>query len=214
MRFDTMADARAAGYVEARGWHHDYMGLRLYARDASGSRASGERYELVVGAHADPSWSVDSPGDGYPPGWEGHPLQSRTFGQSVAVNISDVLNNMRQPGAYVVMLAPQTIAAAVEAFREQADLFYRENAAAAEWEARRQEIVQRPGARLARIGNALYGPRWQSDLARDLGVADRTVRAWVAGDRRPAPGVWIDLERLVRERRGALDALLQPAVPH
>src|SRR5690606_6365951 len=70
-----------------------------------------------------------------------------------------------------------------------------------------------PG-KLSRIGNALYGPRWQSDLARDLGVADRTVRAWVAGDRRPAPGVWIDLERLVRERRGALDALLQPAVPH
>lgn len=30
----------------------------------------------------------------------------------------------------------------------------------------------------------------------------------------PAPGVWIDLERLVRERRGELDALLQPAVPH
>lgn len=30
-------------------------------------------------------------------------------------------------------------------------------------------------------GEALYGPRWQSDLARDLHVADRTMRRWLAG---------------------------------
>lgn len=30
-------------------------------------------------------------------------------------------------------------------------------------------------------GEALYGPRWQSALARDLGVTDRTVRRWAAG---------------------------------
>ena len=35
---------------------------------------------------------------------------------------------------------------------------------------------------LRQVGELLYGPRWQSDLARDLGVAGRTVRRWVAGD--------------------------------
>lgn len=56
-------------------------------------------------------------------------------------------------------------------------------------------------------GEALYGPRWQSDLARDLGVSDRTVRRWVAGDD-PPPGVYIDLLRLVVERQVALDDLV------
>lgn len=50
------------------------------------------------------------------------------------------------------------------------------------------------------VGEALYGPRWQSDLARDLGVNDRTVRRWAAGDDAPRPGVYDDLARLVRER--------------
>ena len=35
---------------------------------------------------------------------------------------------------------------------------------------------------LAEIGEALYGERWQTALAHELGVADRTVRRWVAGD--------------------------------
>jgi len=37
-----------------------------------------------------------------------------------------------------------------------------------------------------RVGAALYGPRWQSELARDLGVSDRTVRRWAAGEQ-PIP---------------------------
>ncbi len=57
---------------------------------------------------------------------------------------------------------------------------------------------------LQSAGEALYGPRWQSDLARDLGVSDRTVRRWVAGDD-PPPGVYIDLLRLVVERQVELD---------
>lgn len=35
---------------------------------------------------------------------------------------------------------------------------------------------------LCKAGEALYGARWQSDLARDLGVADRTMRRWAAGE--------------------------------
>ena len=59
---------------------------------------------------------------------------------------------------------------------------------------------------LQRIGQALYGERWQSALALDLGVADRTMRRWVAGDV-PPPPIWPELRKLVIERRGRLDAL-------
>lgn len=33
---------------------------------------------------------------------------------------------------------------------------------------------------LVRTGEALYGAQWQSPLARDLGVSDRTMRRWAA----------------------------------
>ena len=38
---------------------------------------------------------------------------------------------------------------------------------------------------LAAAGRALYGQLWQSALARDLGVNDRTMRRWVAGHEPP-----------------------------
>lgn len=60
---------------------------------------------------------------------------------------------------------------------------------------------------LAECGEALYGPRWQCELARDLGVADRTVRRWVAGATPVPTGVYVDLLRLVTERAEVLDAL-------
>ena len=34
----------------------------------------------------------------------------------------------------------------------------------------------------AKRGRALYGERWQTQLARDLKVSDRTVRRWARGD--------------------------------
>lgn len=64
---------------------------------------------------------------------------------------------------------------------------------------------------LARCGACLYGERWQSPLARDLGVSDRSVRAWVAGTRSIPEGVWPDLRTLLVERarecRGLADEL-------
>jgi DNA-binding transcriptional regulator YiaG len=53
----------------------------------------------------------------------------------------------------------------------------------------------------------LYGPQWQSALARDLGVADRTVRRWVAGTSEVPAGLYVDLLRLTQERAAALDAM-------
>lgn len=60
---------------------------------------------------------------------------------------------------------------------------------------------------LHETGEALYGPRWQSDLARDLGVSDRTMRRWAASAEEAPPGVYLDLLRLTQERSMALEAL-------
>lgn len=56
-------------------------------------------------------------------------------------------------------------------------------------------------------GEALYGAQWQSALARDIGVADRTVRRWLADVDDLPPGVALDLWRLCEERAAALDAV-------
>ena len=59
---------------------------------------------------------------------------------------------------------------------------------------------------LRQAGEALYGPRWQTDLARDLEVADRTVRRWaISGD--IPPRVWGEIRKLLRERGAAIAAV-------
>lgn len=55
-------------------------------------------------------------------------------------------------------------------------------------------------ALLTEAGVALYGSRWQSDLALVLSVSDRTVRRWVAGDNAIPPGVAADLAKVLRGR--------------
>ncbi len=60
---------------------------------------------------------------------------------------------------------------------------------------------------LVECGEALFGPRWQSELARELQVSDRTVRRWVAGTSEVPPGLYVDLLRLTQERAAVLDAL-------
>ena len=57
-------------------------------------------------------------------------------------------------------------------------------------------------------GEALYGPRFQRELARDLGVNERTVRRWLAGDTSPPEGVRTDLQKLLRKRQAVIAALL------
>lgn len=60
---------------------------------------------------------------------------------------------------------------------------------------------------IVECGEALFGPRWQSELARKLAVTDRTVRRWVAGTSEVPPGIYVDLLRLTQERAVVLDAL-------
>lgn len=57
------------------------------------------------------------------------------------------------------------------------------------------------------VGSALFGSRWQSELARELEVSDRTVRRWAAGEFEPPPGVYAQLLEMLRERRRAFPAL-------
>jgi DNA-binding transcriptional regulator YiaG len=42
---------------------------------------------------------------------------------------------------------------------------------------------------LSQAALALYGPQWQTPLARRIGVDARTVRKWAAGDRAIPPPV-------------------------
>lgn len=60
---------------------------------------------------------------------------------------------------------------------------------------------------LVECGEALYGLQWQSALARDLRVSDRTMRRWVANTSPVPASLQIDLLRLTQERAAALDAL-------
>lgn len=64
---------------------------------------------------------------------------------------------------------------------------------------------------LARAGTALYGPRWQSDLARALRLSEshgnRRVREWLSGERSIPPGLRADLVRLLRAKAAEAAAL-------
>jgi hypothetical protein len=54
---------------------------------------------------------------------------------------------------------------------------------------------------LRRAGEALYGPRWQSPMANDLGLGDPArIRQWLRGERPVPPGVRTDLLALLRAR--------------
>lgn len=61
-------------------------------------------------------------------------------------------------------------------------------------------------------GKALYGPRWQVPLSRDLGVSDRTMRRWAAGGDIP-DSVRGDLRALIEVRADDLDRLLRQLQP-
>jgi hypothetical protein len=63
-----------------------------------------------------------------------------------------------------------------------------------------------PAARLERVGLALYGRHWHALLARDLAVADRTVRRWATGAKEPPSQVWQDLRDLMEQRTASMAA--------
>jgi hypothetical protein len=64
------------------------------------------------------------------------------------------------------------------------------------------------------IGAALFGSRYQHDLAESLGVNRRTVSRWSSGQDEPRPGVWLDLLGIMWERRRELGTLIRTVEQH
>lgn len=61
---------------------------------------------------------------------------------------------------------------------------------------------------LVRTGCALYGERWQTALANDLNVADRTLRRWVAGVSPIPEGVEQQLRKLLIDRLDQIGGMI------
>ena len=53
---------------------------------------------------------------------------------------------------------------------------------------------------LKTVGVSLYGERWQSDIAKDLGVSDRTVRRWISEPGKMPKSVYVDLSMILKNR--------------
>lgn len=62
------------------------------------------------------------------------------------------------------------------------------------------DLFTRDARGLETVGLALYGHRWQSSLARDLGVLPRTVRKWAAGDKPVPANQWRYMAALLEQR--------------
>ncbi len=57
-------------------------------------------------------------------------------------------------------------------------------------------------------GTYLFGPQWQSELARQLNINLRTMHRWAKGEFEPRdPNLWADLDDLVLRRQLELDAV-------
>lgn len=55
-------------------------------------------------------------------------------------------------------------------------------------------------AELRSHGERLYGPRWQTSLARALPVNPRTVRAWLSGKRKMRPVIAERIRAIPKEQ--------------
>lgn len=59
------------------------------------------------------------------------------------------------------------------------------------------------------VGRALFGMEWQNELARSLGVNERTVQRWAKGEQPITPWVWPRLAQVCEYRGGKLLRLSQ-----
>lgn len=62
---------------------------------------------------------------------------------------------------------------------------------------------------LRKSGEALFGQRWQTDIARALGLKDgRRVRQWLSGDRRLPVNIDKDIIKLLEDRKLKIEKIL------
>ena len=62
---------------------------------------------------------------------------------------------------------------------------------------------------LLRAGRALYGARWHTALARDLGISERMIRFMLAGERGISPDYAGWLVDIVRARQADLNDVIR-----
>ena len=72
-----------------------------------------------------------------------------------------------------------------------------------------ERVSQFDPADMEAAGKALYGREWQSKLAHALGVDPRRVRQWFAGERRPQPGVMLDIIALLEANKIEVEAAIR-----
>ena len=63
--------------------------------------------------------------------------------------------------------------------------------------------------KLKMIGLSMFGEQWQSAIAKKLGVNDRTVRRWAAGEIQINQNIFADLQRAIIERQRQLQLTLR-----
>lgn len=62
---------------------------------------------------------------------------------------------------------------------------------------------------LSAAGEAIYGPRFQRDLAAGLDVNERTVRRWIVGDTPIPDGTLESVAQLITKRINTLSELVK-----
>ena len=63
---------------------------------------------------------------------------------------------------------------------------------------------------LEKCGLTLYGQRWQTELAHNLGMADsRIIRYWLTRERHIPNYVWKKLVDLIKEKQIEMEKLLE-----
>jgi len=64
---------------------------------------------------------------------------------------------------------------------------------------------------IRQAGEALYGERWKTALAKDLGVSRDSVNDWSSDPPRmnPRPGVYDDLRALLEARRAEIAMVIE-----
>jgi hypothetical protein len=60
---------------------------------------------------------------------------------------------------------------------------------------------------LRAVGEVIWGPHWRREMVSALGVGDRPLRRWAAGEVEPPPGVWRELLATIEERQQQLTAV-------
>lgn len=64
-----------------------------------------------------------------------------------------------------------------------------------------------PAELFTQIGRALFGERWKADIEHVLKIRPGRADDWSKGHGEPPPGVWVELVRIIADRRKLLPAL-------